>query len=241
MIITNLWVTLLTTRSCMYPPGSKFCCILDQDFHKLPSCPLQLPSADEVVQAEFPTVLLVGMHHVDLLDTCRHCCSACNFCLPMSPNLPLPRFLNTWASMLQISMMMKTLDLILGFQSPFTPPASTQLPQSGIGSKALLSGNLQSGKFTSICAGTYLLDKWLQQQEHNCQDADERHAYGGQLSTSNHLQHAAIVGGWVASSWRMSPSFHSQLPSCNNKRKLPRFQTRPDLEKRIRLNPRRRI
>jgi hypothetical protein len=39
----------------------------------------------------------------------------------------------------------------------------------------------------------------------------------------------------------MSPSFHSQLPSCNNRRKLPRFQTRPDLEKRIRLNPRRRI
>jgi hypothetical protein len=99
--------------------------------------------------------------------------------------------------MLQTSMMMKTLDLILGFQSPFTPPASTQLPQSGIGSKALLSGNLQSGKFTSICVVTYLVDKWLQQQEHNCQDADERHAYGGQLSTSNHLQHAAIVGGWM--------------------------------------------
>lgn len=143
--------------------------------------------------------------------------------------------------MLQTSMMMKTIDLILGFQSPFTPPASTQLPQSGIGAKALLSGNLQSGKFTSICAGTYLIDKWLQQQEHNCQDADEWHGYGGQLSTSNHLQHAAIVGGWVASGWWMSPSFRSQLPSCNNKRKFPRFQTRPDLEKRIRLNPRRRI
>lgn len=213
------WWSSPTFESQSSPPGvacillgSKFCCILDQDFHKLPSCPPQLPAADEVVQAEFPTVLLVGMHHVDLLDACRHCCSAWNFCLPISPNLPLHRFLNRWASMLQTSMMKKTLDLILGFQSPFTPPTSTQLPQSGIGSKALLSGNLQSGKFTSICAGTYLIDKWLQQQEHNFQDTDEQHAYGGQLSTSNHFMQQLWVGGWQAVGECLPPFIHSFLP-----------------------------
>lgn len=68
---------------------------------------------------------------------------------------------------------------------------------------------------------------WLQQQEHNCQDADERHAYGDQLSTSNHLQHAAIAGGWMGG-WQavgecLPPFIHSSLPatteeSCRDSR-----------------------